>query len=646
MNSMESSPTFLAYGIFVLLFFSLTTLRWGKKIPGNGVWVIWLGILALLGGVGLDSGLFLEEAFRIKIWKMGWIWPKNEISAITVGLYQDALSLTMSALAALIAGVFLANQKGMSQKDYSERASAAVAISTAGVALAWSSLTPWLSFAGLVMTFVGGFIALVARCDTNLDANFAARFIWERSSGFLIAFFGTCILATSRSALLLNEFESWNIGSSSPFSTWIGFGLLVTGLFVQMQPIPLFGWVVSQSAIPSPLRVLLNQIFPSWAAFSLLIRIFPQLQKLGLFPGLGWVALVSAILIFFSGLFQKQWQLGLGSWLAGGFSLSCAFLAFAGPLASMSLMIGISLAALIISGGAMALDVSCKAIPTYQRRGSWIKSAIFLAGASGTGMIGFVSVAGGLRWIVSGMSLNGMAALFAFVFFIFVLLGWKLVWQIMEKRRFSDASWASILSLLGWFSLSTGVVWTGSVTSGVLSVHPDRMGPSLFDLFFGIHGIDFESNSDFLSASGLYWGVWVGAFLTAYWSTGRGEDRWLRLGISFPRTNQFIVSGYGVDDLVRKLAQLLYWVGDWAEAWVDQKIGCGLSNGFSTLIKVVSEKVNRFDLKLTALLEGVLRRLIEVPAKFLQLIHTGDIRWYLFFGLGSGLALISHFLKA
>src|SRR6185312_14471487 len=111
MNATESAPTFLIHCVFFLVVIGIAIFRWGKKTPGNGTWLVWTGILALLVGVGLDSGLLLKEAFRIKVWKVGWVWPRDENGAITVGVFQDALSLGMSAFTALIVSAFLLNKE-------------------------------------------------------------------------------------------------------------------------------------------------------------------------------------------------------------------------------------------------------------------------------------------------------------------------------------------------------------------------------------------------------------------------------------------------------------------------------------------------------------------------------------------------------
>jgi hypothetical protein len=70
-----------------------------------------------------------------------------------------------------------------------------------------------------------------------------------------------------------------------------------------------------------------------------------------------------------------------------------------------------------------------------------------------------------------------------------------------------------------------------------------------------------------------------------------------------------------------------------------------MPNLLSFGVKNVSEVTRAIDLKLTESLDVSVKKLVDVPAKLLQLIQTGDLRWYLFFALSSGFALLAHFLK-
>jgi len=641
----ETAPTFLSFSIFFLLFSGLIVFAWGKKLPGRGVWLVWAALLLLLTGVALDSGALLNVPFKIKIWMAGWIWPRQDQSAITVGILHDPLSFAMSVLSSVVAGALLLNRSFLGREHQPEKIYAGVAISTSGVVLAWNSMTPWLGFAGMILTLYGGFIALGSQWDSDSEADIASRFAWERASGFLLAFFGACVLATTRPALLISPAENWLTQTGHIYSTWVGSILLVVGLFVQMQSFPLLGWIVSDSKLYSPVRTLLNQIFPAWASFALLLRLEPQFSSLGIFPIFGWVALFSCTLTVLTGFFQNSWRQGLGVWLAAGLSLSCAFLAFSGPLTAIGLLFGSSLGALALSGAGAALEGQCAQTFANKKKAIWFKGASLIAAAAGTGGIGFISATGGLRWIAQVMPLPGEIALFLFVFFLFVLLGWRMGWKVSQIQNATEASWLSVLSVFLWIFFTVGLLWTGTVTGEILIGNPDRLFRSFFEDLFGRHS-EFTQLEDFITASGLYWGVTLVAFLTAFWTSGRKEDQWEKLAALIPRTSNFLKLGYRVDSVSHRVTCGVIFLGQIAEKWVDQKIWkqwvpMGVTVGISRISKILAQ----VDAGISSNLVSSLRKFVEVPAKLLQMIQTGDIRWYLLFALGSGFALLSHFLR-
>jgi hypothetical protein len=421
---------------------------------------------------------------------------------------------------------------------------------------------------------------------------------------------------------------------------------LVVGLFVQMQPFPLLGWLVSDSEIYLPLRSLLNQIYPAWAAFAILLRLEPQFTSLGLFPAFGWFALASTVLLIFSGLFQNKWRITLGAWISAGFSLTIAVLAFSGPLPAMAILLGVSLGGLSISGSGAAFESDVTASAIHRKRAIWVKIALFLAAASGTGVIGFVAATGGIRWILNGTSVPAIVTVFVFTLFMFIMLGWKLAWNVARLKSVSDMPWLSILSLFIWIILSLGIVWTGSATGEVFIGLSDQFMSSLFQEFFGKQTSDVLNHPDFISAAGLYWGTLIFAIATAFWTSGRKEDRWANLANWMPKTSRYLSHGYGIDSAVRRFAGMLVWLGNTAENLIDQKIWSDwIPHGLFETVKKVSDFTSAADFQITTAIGATLKRIVEVPAKLLQLIQTGDLRWYLIFALGSGFALLTHFLK-
>ena len=131
---------------------------------------------------------------------------------------------------------------------------------------------------------------------------------------------------------------------------------------------------------------------PAWAALSVLVRFYTSFVHLGLFPVLGWLSLVSCILTFVAGVFQKGWKQSLNAWVAGGLSLSISVLAFSGVLEAITLFLGTVWVGLIFSIFYSVLLRDGENREVQQKNVSVLKVILFLAAASGTGFVGFISM--------------------------------------------------------------------------------------------------------------------------------------------------------------------------------------------------------------------------------------------------------------
>ena len=91
----QSYPLIFLIGPVILIISGIILFSWGKRLPGKGVWLIWVGLFFVLALLGFDTGVFLNQGFITKLWSAGWIWDRRELGAITVGLFQDRLSAVM-----------------------------------------------------------------------------------------------------------------------------------------------------------------------------------------------------------------------------------------------------------------------------------------------------------------------------------------------------------------------------------------------------------------------------------------------------------------------------------------------------------------------------------------------------------------------
>jgi hypothetical protein len=640
----QTTPTLFMFGLIFLIFLGSIFLKWGRGLPGRGLWFFYPVILLFLALLGFDSGLFQAEGWTTQVWSVGWVWNRYEQGAITIGLYQDPLAVMMIFAFVMTAILVLLNKNVLMQEPFPERVLSGVTFSVAGVSLAWISGTPWLSFLGLMISLLGALFALGSRWQQDLQADFAIRFVFERFFGLILAILGALILSSLNSGVLLQGEEFWLSTNEKFFSTCLGSVLLFLGLYIQMQPFPLLGWLFSQSELATPFRVFLCQISPGWAALSVFIRLHSQFVHLGLFPVLGWVALVSCIFTLVSGLFQKDWKLSINAWVSGGLSLSICVLAFSGSLAAVSVFFAITWSGLIFSILSSNL-VHSSSSKQRQTKPSGLKLSLFLSAASGTGFIGFISLRGLFFWLSqsSQNTVDFIASLFSL--FLLSLLGWKIAWGMSGSREEVNIPWSVYAAVFFLFILSFALVWTGSATGGVLLENSDQWMKSILDSLFKNSGFHFEVGQEYWSLLSFYLGVLFLGFSLSYWAVGRKENQWKRLSRLIPRTSEFIQNGYGVDHVFSSIRRLMKGFGGRVESIVDQKLWSGwIPFLFSKSIQRVSSSGEKFDQWLVRSLNRVSRISIEAPAQFLQVLLTGDLRWYLFLALCSGFALLTHFL--
>ncbi|MBI2711497.1 MAG: hypothetical protein HYX41_01360 [Bdellovibrio sp.] len=639
-----NSPTLLFWFSFIYLMIGVLIFAFGNRLPARGVWLLWVGVLLALLGVGLESGLFLREEFHSKVWSSGWILPKTDANALTVGVFQDLFGLVLFLIAALVAAGLLLNTS-VFKHAHSERSLGALAISMAGMGVVSLALTPWLLFVGLALTVVGGGLSFAAFWENDAEAKVTARFFWENSFGLLLTFFGACVLVTGQLNLFLNETSVWKEESS--FTGALGLALVFAGFFLQAHLFPVLGWVVAESKQSPTQRILLNQLFPSWALFVLLIRLEHQFRALGLFPGLGWLAACAALLAFLSGLFQRNWRIALGLWTVGGLSLALTILAFTGRTPAFAFLLGMSLSALAQGNLGSALEEKPTTSNAVARtRAFWLKGLSFTAAASGTGFIGFLTLSGSLPWVAKAIDSPVQVTFFLFLLFFFGLLGWCIAWRISKLTSASNSSWMVILSSVLWLILSLAVLWTGTCTGGAVFGSIDRVLPSLLEGVFGAPGMDFKDSPESWSASSFYWGVLLISLLTAYWTSGRKEDKWTRIAQVFPRVSSFVAQGFQMDLFYKKFVQTLAWVGRSASRVIDGRIWSEwVPAGITYFLERVSSLFRGVDAAISDGIGTSVRKVIEVPGKALQLVQTGDLRLYLFFVISSGFALLAHYIK-
>src|SRR5690606_33852073 len=103
--------------------------------------------------------------------------------------------------------------------------------------------------------------------------------------------------------------------------------------------------------------------------------------------------------------------------------------------------------------------------------------------------------------------------------------------------------------------------------------------------------------------------------------------------------------GYGADRASAAVLALLGKSGASIQRWIDVKIWQeGIPGALYWMLSRVTRAFAWFDGRLIRAVDAGVRRSTEGPAKLLQLIQSGELQWYLFFAIGSGFAVLLHFL--
>jgi hypothetical protein len=616
----EIAPILLLSSALFLVLCSSLVLTWGRRFPRGGDWVVGIGLFIFLAAQLFAGNALFDNALKTKTWTRGWILPPDMPGAITVGVIQDTLGLSTCLFLTLVAVMLLLHKGTLRGVSRPERFYAAVGFGAAGACISWFSLTPWISFIGLGLAILGGFLSFGMAWEKPEEASNAATFAWERSIGVILAIFGACGL---------------NLGE--PTLTIISGFLIVGGLFIQFQPFPFLHGVVCPSRLRPWIRVLMTQILPAWSAFSILLRLEPQLRQLGVFPVAGWVAGGATFLVLIVGICQADWRRGLAGWVSGGLSLAATVLAFAGPRAGFSMLLGLTAGGMtFVSAGSALLETSQDSKPQGDSSVP-LKALVIFGIAAATGFFGFVSMDGGLAWIGQAMADKpAMVAVPVVLISIFVFLGWKLAWSLISLPGPVRVEWPEFVCPIVTLLLSFGVFWTGMLTGGAVPGGGDQVFASLFGYFFepinGAPALD-------PTTEGVYGTMIAVAIAVAYWLAKKLET---------PPASavwSFISSGYGIEKVGQKLELGLDWVGRQMNRWVDNELwNRWLPLGLATALTFVARQISRADRAISDRTRDGARVSAEVPAKFLQLIQNGDVQWYLVFALGSGLLILARYL--
>lgn len=549
-----------------------------------------------------------------------------------LGLQLNFSGLLVSWLAAIIYGYifFLEPLFRADSKHGAVQHSAVLGLSS--VALGWFSSSLWTHLLAQVLAALSGWIVLsrLGRQQENFGyREVAITYIRERSLGIGLVVLGAGVCAISGARI------DWTPVASSEFPE-TGAVLILLGAFVQLQLFPAQLWstkTVGQSTLPAPVQLLIGS--PStWAGTALIMRLVESHALHG-----SWYVGFATPLVFLTALSSLgnghlQSAFGVATAAVSGMS-AIVFLA-AGTQAGGALFVtsqlgiwGLSLflrSPLEINKPSMAQRIAVSALLISMFGGPGFASAgAFLRAVDSSENV-LLQVMIGATWILIALAMMRVMAL-----------------QVSEVPEatvefLGVANQASPLSRLAPLAvsvvLSLAILWNGDAMGPLSANEAGSIGPNWSFQLFGSNGS--------LPAGSLQTGLWIWMMvlvLTVAAGTPQALAKASFRYLSIP------AEGYHLPQFV----SLLLVGGVVAVDRVSSISGRFLAPVFihapARILSRVSQVFSRWDRWTIALLDQFVRYLIDVPAKGLQLMHSGSIQLYILFTVGFTLAMLLHFIS-
>ncbi len=631
----------LASFITLNILIGVVVLSVGNRLSRNGDWLSVTAVFGLLVVFSLAWSEYVHIGMSPVTFLKTW-WVGGESSDVfLIGFLNDPYSLTVSFLFCFLSLMIFLARDAIEKRQFVERIYAAIPIALGGLTLCWLSATPWLSFLGLFIAVLGGFISSDTSWDrTVTEANWANRFIRDHCIGILISFTGACVLLSVGVGL------RWDQVALDYFNPHVqlGFGLFLLGLLIHFRPFPFFGWINELPPGQFLIRLFLMQLVPVWASFAFIFRSYPLLKATGVLEIFGWICIALSFLGYLIGLFQDNSKKILFSLCSSGSLLAVSMLCFASDRASFLFMVGLTLAALLIGMVISLVDLAPEK-PKGQNQSIVLKIFVFFGGVIGSGLAGFVSSGASLKWIHLSQ-FNVLLLTFAsLLLFLHVFNFWNLVWRVVSKDLNREISPWSLTAGVMIILFSTGLIWTGTVTGGLFFEDQDQLVFSFSDLLFGSHqtlGSVLRDQQKFLTASSFYWAVVLLALGAAYGAKGQWNSFYKKV----PKVTELVGQSFKMDKTVRAMFRAVVAFSYRIEVFISETIfHYFIPKLMSSAFLRISKRLRKFDEKIVNSMNHSANRSIGLPAKMIQLIQNGDIQWYILIAFGTAVAIMLHFIQ-
>ncbi len=506
-----------------------------------------------------------------------------------------------------------------------------------GFLLAWSSQGVWLSLVGLLCTVLSGGAILIRAEKTAEDTETSVHFIRRNLMGILITSVGTCGLVSLDYAMDYSSTVAWT-PHISDLTLRISVGLILLGLMTVMVPWTAQNVVMKKSRLNAFDHLLFTIAFPSVSAFSILLRLHGHLEEVGLFQVLGWASLCLGVLLTLPVYLRNKAEEASDHLMTLIPLLGVSTYCFAGAWTSFIV---------IFSSFAFAFVISILRIMGTH---VWGKVLAALAAYGWLGGMGYVSSG---AYLAIGQNLREhpfTLGLFGVFYFLFSIQVWRILFSyIYSNTNPQAASWKWIIPSL-WSLLPLGIFFTGTLTGGALPPGVDQvdgLNPSSWSWlsFFDLQNQNWDEER-YMISSAVHWSLFLVSAGVAAFTRTPTKDRLELWPDKFARAVTWSKSGFGMIWLTKKTHELLEWMGAFFQQTLSEKVwGKLIPTGFDR-IRLGLEKIGLWiDRVSSSVTSDRLSVLVKAPSQLVQLTQSGNLQWYLAFGLIGSLLVLIHFIR-
>jgi hypothetical protein len=502
------------------------------------------------------------------------------------------------------------------------------------IVLGWFSSSIWTALVAQALATLSGWLVLstLAGSCSEVSRSYAAiaiSYIRERGIGIALVVLGAGACAASGSAM------DWAQTSSGRIPE-LGALLIVLGALLQMQLFPTLNWQMRTTgpcALPATIQLLVGN--PSaWTSFALLYR----MVSAGALQGDSALVLALALVLLtaVSALGKAHVQSAFGITASAIAGVSGAVLLGAGPRAG---------------GTAFFISQVCLwALALFLRRSS--KSSVSAGALRVVGGVLVLALFGGPGFATSGLFLRLLESSEGVVLQAMAVACWGIL-ALATMRVMASSAGAvseSILETLaitekaspGWrilpmavaSLLSLAVLWNGDVTGPMSAIEGSTLGPNWSFQIFGAGPGSIESS---LQTAIWVWMLVLGVLVAAGVPEALAKAKMKLLAVP--------AEGYRLAKAMDSILSLGVVAAEWTKSSYREVVAPVVFDAPVRAFTRACANIARADRWVLDRLDRIVREIVEVPAKGLQLLQSGSVQFYLLFTVGFTLAMLLHFIS-